>query len=61
MNNFYALYRGDRFITVADTIQEMAEFMHVSISTARWLTYPTAHRRFKNQNANLIYKYKLEE
>jgi hypothetical protein len=59
MNNFYALYRGDKFITVADTIQELAEFMHILVSSARWLSYPTAHKRFQNQDANLIYKYEV--
>ena len=61
MNNFYALYRGDRFITVTDTIKEMADFMHISVSSARWLTYPIAHKRFQDQNANLIYKYEENE
>lgn len=59
MSYFYALYHGDRFITVADTIQELAEFMHISVSSARWLSYSTAHKRFKNQDANLIYKYEV--
>lgn len=59
MNKFYALYHGDSIVTVADTIQELAEFMHISISSVRWLASPAAHKRYENQNANLIYKYEV--
>lgn len=57
MNCFYALYHGDTFITVADTIQELAEYLHESVDSARWMSYPSAHRKFEGHDANLIYKY----
>lgn len=61
MNNFYALYHGDTFIMLADSLQEIADYMHVKLKTASFLSTPCAHRRHAGHDANLIYKYKLEE
>ena len=58
---FYALYRGDRFVVEKDTLQEMADFMGIKLKSASFLSTPCAHRRHAGQNANLIYRYKLEE
>ncbi|GBG94632.1 hypothetical protein LFYK43_10910 [Ligilactobacillus salitolerans] len=58
---FYALYKGDTFITITDTIQEMADYMYIKFNSARWLSYPDAHRWQAGKDAQLIYKYKLEE
>ena len=54
---FYAIYKGDTFMYVADTIEECAKFLNVKKSTARYLSYAPHHKRTKD-NAIKIYKYK---
>ena len=57
MNYFYALYKGDTFIMIADTIQDIAAWLNVSVGTVRWMSYPSAHKRFEGKDAMLVYKY----
>ena len=54
---FYAIYKGDTFMYVADTIDECAKFLNVKRSTAQFMSHAPHHRRTKD-NAIKIYKYK---
>ena len=54
---FYAIYKGDTFMYVADTIEECANFLNVKQSTARYLSYAPHHKRATDK-AIKIYKYK---
>ena len=54
---FYAIYKGDTFMYVADTIEECAEFLNVKRSTALFLSYAPHHKRATDK-AIKIYKYK---
>lgn len=55
---FYAIYDGDNFIEMFDTIQECADFLGIKKVSAQWLTSPTVRKR--NPKV-LIYKYDLDE
>ena len=44
---FYAIYKGDRFIDLCDTIYQVAKKLNCSVSTARHLTYPSVKKGTK--------------
>lgn len=52
---FYAIYKGDKFVGVFDTIRECAEYLGIKEESAKWLTKPGAHKRSEG-NKTLIYK-----
>ena len=54
---FYAIYKGDTFLYVADTIDECAKYLNVKQSTAKYLSYAPHHKRATDK-AIKIYKYK---
>lgn len=54
---FYAIYKGDTFMYVADTIEECAKFLNVKNSSAKHLSYSSHHKRATDK-AIKIYKYK---
>lgn len=56
---FYAIYKGDHFINLFETINEVANFLNVKIETAKFYTSPTMHRRNK-RNGIAVYKYLKE-
>lgn len=55
---FYAIYDGDKFIEMFDTIQECADFLGIQKNSAQWLTSPNARRRGIER---LIYRMDDEE
>lgn len=56
---FYAIYKGDKFIDLCDTIYQVANKLNCSINSARWLTYPAARRRAGN-NHLLVFRYAID-
>ena len=57
MAMFYAIYKGDTFMYVADTIEECAKFLNVKNSSAKHLSHSSHHKRATDK-AIKIYKYK---
>ena len=53
---FYAIYKGDRFVDLCDTIYQVAKKLNCSVSKARYLTYPSVKKRNKG-NLTMVYKY----
>ena len=53
---FYAIYKGDKFIDLCDTIYQVANELNISIKSAKWLTYPAARKQSRG-NRVLVYKY----
>lgn len=53
---FFAIYKGDQFINLFETINEVADFLGISVSSAKWYTSP-ASRRSDCGNKTLVYKY----
>lgn len=53
---FYAIYKGDKFIDLCDTIYQVAQRLNCSIDSAKFLTYPSVRKR-SHGNRTLVYKY----
>lgn len=59
MNYFYAIYKGDDLLLIADTIRECAEFLGVKEQTARFISYAAHHKR-ASFNTLKIFKYEVD-
>ena len=55
----YALYRGDDLLMVG-TIEELAKYMEVTVKSARFITYPSYHKRCEGSDQR-IYAVAIEE
>ena len=58
MNYFYAIYKGDELLLIADTINECAEFLGVKERTASFLGCAAHHDR-TSFNTTKIFKYEV--
>ena len=59
MNYFYAIYKGDELLLIADTISECAEFLGVKEQTAKFISYAAHHNR-SSFNTIKIFKYEVD-
>lgn len=55
---FYAIYKGDELLLIADTIEECAEHLNVKLQTAKFLSYAAHHNR-SSFNTLKIFKYEV--
>lgn len=61
--DYYALYKGDILVTHG-TLQEIHEKTGKPMSMLKWLTYPTAKKRFEERNSDnsqILIKVELED
>lgn len=56
MNYFYAIYKGDELLLIADMISECAEFLGIKEQTAKFISYAVHHDR-TSFNTIKIFKY----
>lgn len=56
----YALYHGENFIDIG-TADKLAKEMGWSEQFVRWLSYPTAMRRYDESNGNRYIAVKLTD
>ena len=59
MNYFYAIYKGDELLLIADTINEWAEYLGIKEQTAKFISYAAHHRR-TSFDTTKIYKYEVD-
>ena len=59
MNYFYAIYKGDKFLFVGDTIEECAEFLGIKEQTAKFISYAAHHNR-TSFDTTKIFKYEVD-
>lgn len=55
----YAIYKGDTFLFI-DTLENCAKRLDTSTDYIKWLTYPTALKRFNASKGNRLIAVKLE-
>ena len=56
---FFAIYKGDELLIIADTIEECAEYLNVKIETARFISYAVHHKR-TSFNTLKIFRYEVD-
>ena len=56
---FFAIYKGDELLIIADTIEECAEYLNVKIETARFISYAAHHKR-TSFNTLKIFRYEVD-
>lgn len=55
----YALYRGDEFVDVAKSYQELARRHNVRVETMKFRATPTYHKK-AGEGTLLVYRYEEE-
>lgn len=54
-----AIYRGDTFIALFETFEEVAKFLGVKKKSAQFMSYPVHHKR--NKQGICVYDYRIHD
>ena len=59
MNNYYAIYKGDKFLYLG-TIKQCAEYLGVKENTIKFYTMPTYKKRSQEEYNNRLLVIKVD-